>query len=110
MPKVASRLRLQASAVPSPGGEAYMHTVKVILGGCAALAICLLAGRLLDGAHQGLARAALMFLPIWLAAALFNLWIGVTRAGYTIAEEAPIAAVVFGIPAAAAVLVWLIVR
>ncbi len=87
-----------------------MHTVKVILGGCAALAICLLAGRLLDGAQHGLARAALIFLPIWLAAALLNLWIGVTRAGYTIAEEAPIAAVVFGVPAAAAVLVWLIVR
>ena len=87
-----------------------MHTVKVILGGCAALAICLLAGLWLGGAQQGLARAALVFLPIWLTAALFNLWIGVTRAGYTIAEEAPIAALVFGIPAAAAVLVWLIVR
>jgi hypothetical protein len=37
----------------STGGEAYMHTVKVILGGCAALAICLLAGRLLDGADRG---------------------------------------------------------
>jgi hypothetical protein len=87
-----------------------MHTVKVILGGFALLAVCLLAGRLIAGAHPGLARAALIFLPLWLAATVVNLWIGVTRAGYTIADEVPIAAVVFAVPAAVALLVWLVAR
>jgi hypothetical protein len=40
-----------------------------------------------------------------------SLWIGVTRAGYTVAEEAPIFLVVFAVPAAVAVLlVWRLSR
>jgi hypothetical protein len=87
-----------------------VHTVKVILGGFALLAVCVLAGRFIGGTRQGMATATIVFLPLWLAGALINLWIGVTRAGYAVAEEAPIAVVVFGIPAAAALVVWLIVR
>ena len=87
-----------------------MHTVKVMLGGVALLAICLLAARLFGGGQQGMARAALIFLPLWLAATLVNLWIGVSRAGYTVAEEAPIAIVVFALPAAVALLVWWLAR
>ena len=87
-----------------------MHTVKVILGGVALLAICLLTARPFGGGQHGMARASLIFLPLWLAASLINLWIGVSRAGYTVAEEAPIAIVVFAVPAAVALLVWWIGR
>jgi hypothetical protein len=42
---------------------------------------------------------------VWLAVAIANLWVGVTKAGYTVAQELPILAVVFLVPAAIAVAV-----
>ena len=33
-------------------------------------------------------------------------WIGVSRAGYSVAEEAPVFVMVFGIPAALALVRW----
>lgn len=51
--------------------------------------------------------AAKLFVPFWLAVSIANLWIGVRRAGYTVAEEIPILMVVFAVPAAfAASVVW----
>jgi len=50
--------------------------------------------------------AALIFIPIWFGAALINLWIGVSRAGYSVAEELPIFLAVFAIPAVVALFVW----
>jgi hypothetical protein len=52
------------------------------------------------------AAAAKAFIPVWFLAALANLWIGVSRAGYTVAQEAPILLVVFGVPAAVAAWLW----
>jgi hypothetical protein len=86
-----------------------MHTLRVIVGGFILLAICLLIGRLIGGQVPpgGMIGAAKLFIPLWLLVAGVNLWIGVTRAGYTVAEEAPIFLVVFAVPAAVAVLlVW----
>jgi hypothetical protein len=85
------------------------HTVKVIAGGFALLALCLLVGRLIGGAGpaSGLANGAKVFIPLWLVAAGINMWLGVSKAGYTVAEEAPIFLLVFAVPAAAALLlVW----
>ena len=53
-----------------------MHTIMVVLGG------------------------------FWLAAALINLWLGVSRAGYSVAEELPIFLVVFAIPVVVALFIW----
>ena len=86
-----------------------MHTVKVITGGFVLLALCLLIGRLVGGPAPaaGVAGAAKVFIPLWLVAAAINLWIGVSKAGYTVAEEAPIFLVVFAVPAAVVLLlVW----
>jgi hypothetical protein len=86
-----------------------MHTVKVIAGGFVLLALCLLIGRLVGGPARaaGLATAAKLFIPLWLVAAGINMWIGVSKASYTVADEAPISLVVFAVPAAAALLiVW----
>ncbi|MGH7631971.1 MAG: hypothetical protein ACREOF_21765 [Gemmatimonadales bacterium] len=80
-----------------------MHTVKIIAGGFALLALCLLIGRI---GGVGVATAAKAFLPLWLIAAGVNMYVGVARAGYSVAEEAPVFAVVFAVPAAAALLVW----
>jgi hypothetical protein len=90
-----------------------LHTVKVIAGGLALLALCLLVGRLVGGAAPaaGMASAAKLFIPIWLVAAGINMWVGVSKAGYSVAEEAPIFLVVFAIPAAVAFLVlWKVSR
>ena len=68
-----------------------MHTVMVITGGLAFLAICLVAGRVLGGSGTTPVRRSIdVFLPLWLIAALANMWIGVTHAGYTVAQEFPI--------------------
>lgn len=90
-----------------------MHTLKVIAGGLLLLAVCLLIGRVVGGQTptEGVAGAAKLFIPLWLLLSGLNLWIGVTRAGYTLAEEAPIFLVVFAVPAAAALLlVWSLSR
>jgi hypothetical protein len=79
-----------------------MHTIMVVLGGFLLLGICLLAGRLM----KTMAIAALIFIPIWFGAALINLWIGVSRAGYSVAEELPIFLAVFAIPAVVALFIW----
>jgi hypothetical protein len=90
-----------------------MHTVKVIAGGFVLLALCLLIGRLVGGPAPaaGAAGAAKLFIPLWLVAAAINMWIGVSKAGYPVAEEAPIFLVVFAVPAAVALLlVWKFLR
>jgi hypothetical protein len=85
-----------------------VHTVKVLGAGFAVLALCLLLGRWLGGSTPaaGLALGAKIFLPLWLIGAGVNLWVGVAKAGYSVSEEAPVFAIVFAVPAAAAVLAW----
>jgi hypothetical protein len=83
-----------------------MHTVIVIGIGLVLLAVFILVGRQFGGGGAAAAAtAALWFIPFWLAAAGFNLSIGM-RHGYSLAEELPIALAVFGIPAICAALFW----
>jgi hypothetical protein len=70
----------------------------VIGVGLVLLAGCLLVGRLLGG-PGALPTAAVIFLPLWLVGAGVNMAIGVRKAGYTVAEEAPVFLLVFGVPA-----------
>ena len=42
-----------------------MHTMKVLSAGFGLLAICVLGGRAAEG-RQGMAKGALVFLPLWL--------------------------------------------
>ena len=71
------------------------------------LAICLLIGRLLGGgAPAAVVMGAKVFIPLWLAAAGINMYIGVSQAGYAITEELPIFLLIFVLPAAAAGFVW----
>lgn len=82
-----------------------MHTVMVVAAGFGLLGLFALAGRVLGGT-SGIATAALIFLPLWFIGAGINMYIGVKRAGYSVAEEAPIFLVVFALPAAAALFGW----
>ncbi|MFC3569701.1 hypothetical protein, partial [Paracoccus simplex] len=81
-----------------------MHTLMIIVGGAVLLGIFLLFGKLWGGDLAGMATGAKLFVPAWLAVAAVNMWVGVTRAGYTVAQELPILFVVFAVPAALATL------
>ncbi len=83
-----------------------MRTIVIIVGGLVILGLFALAGWRLGGGAQSMVTAAKIFIPVWLVAALINMWIGVSRAGYSIAEELPIFFVIFIIPAAVAVFIW----
>ena len=85
-----------------------MRTIKIIAIGLAHLGGFLLAGRAIAGPSQpmALARAALVFLPLWFVGAGINMWIGVSRAGYSVADEARVFLLVFAVPAAVALLIW----
>lgn len=84
-----------------------MHMLLVILGGFALLGVFLLFGYLWGGTPSGPAMGARVFVPVWVLVALANLWVGVTRAGYTVREELPILLVVAAIPIAlAALAIW----
>jgi hypothetical protein len=83
-----------------------MHTVIVLAIGFGLLGVCATVGYVVGGT-AGAATALLVFLPLWLIGAAINMYIGVKRAGYSVADEAPIFLVVFAIPAATAlVLRW----
>jgi hypothetical protein len=84
-----------------------MHTIKVIAGGFLLLGAFLLLGRWMGGGtSSALATAAICFVPVWLVVAGVNLWVGVSRAGYPLADEVPYFIVVFAVPAAAAGVLW----
>lgn len=82
-----------------------MHTLITLAIGLALLGVCALAGHVLGGT-AGMATAALVFPPLWLVAAGVNMYLGVKRAGYSVADEEPIFLVVFALPAAVALLLY----
>ncbi|TSJ64744.1 hypothetical protein FO470_05705 [Starkeya sp. 3C] len=88
-----------------------MHMAMVIGGGIVLLGLFLLFGRLWGGATPDLALAAKAFVPVWLVIALVNMWVGVTKAGYSMRDELPILLIVFIVPAVlAGIAVWRFAR
>jgi hypothetical protein len=84
-----------------------MRTMIIVLGGLLLLGLALLIARWTGGSGAGpMVSAAKAFLPIWLVVALVNMWMGVARAGYSVAEELPIFLLIFAVPAAVAVFLW----
>lgn len=49
--------------------------------------------------------ATYAFMALWLAAASFNMWVGISHAGYSLREELPIMLLLFALPASVAVIV-----
>lgn len=74
------------------------HTVMMLLAGLALLILLRLTIR-------DAARATRLFLFLWLVVSVGNLLVGVLHAGYGWTEEAGIWLVVFGVPAALALLI-----
>jgi hypothetical protein len=84
-----------------------MHVLMVIIGGIALLGVVCLFGRLWGADMFALAPAAKAFIPVWFIVTVVNMWIGVTRAGYTVMDELPILGLNFAVPAGvAAVVIW----
>lgn len=88
-----------------------MHMSMVIGAGLLLLGVFALFGKLWGGDAMGVATGARCFIAAWVVIALVNMWVGVTRAGYTVAQELPILAVVVLVPTAVALLVaWQLTR
>jgi hypothetical protein len=83
-----------------------MRTLMIVIGGFVLLTICLVVARAIGGSMPSMAAGAKVFIPLWLAVAGVNMWIGVSRAGYSVAEELPIFLLIFSVPAAAAAFAW----
>lgn len=84
-----------------------MRTAIIIAAGFILLAICLFVPRLFGRAGpQAMVLGAQVFIALWLVAALANLWLGVSTAGYTVAEELPVFLLIFTLPAAVAAYAW----
>lgn len=88
-----------------------MHMLMVILGGIVLLGVFLLFGHLWGATTPALGTAAKVFIPVWLAVSVANLWVGVNKAGYSVGQELPVLLVVFAVPAvAAAIAIWQFAR
>jgi hypothetical protein len=82
-----------------------MRTALFLTAGALLLAASLILGKLFSANYPGATLvAAIAFIAIWLIASGFNMWVGVAMAGYSVTEELPIFLLIFGVPAAAAVL------
>lgn len=88
-----------------------MHVALVIGGGLVMLGLFLLFGWLWGASATAMGLAARGFVPIWAIMAVVNMWVGVTRAGYTVREELPILGIVFIAPTAIALIAaWRLTR
>jgi hypothetical protein len=75
------------------------HALSYGLAGLMVMGGFLLLGRLFAGQFPGSARVAtIVFVAVWFVVAAVNMWLGVTRAGYSIAEELPIFLLIFVVP------------
>jgi hypothetical protein len=82
-----------------------MRTAAIIVVGLVMLGFALAGGRYVGGTSATLI-AVKIFIPVWFILALFNLWMGVSGAGYSLTEELPIFLLVFIVPAGAAAFAW----
>jgi hypothetical protein len=82
-----------------------MRTALFLVAGFLLLAAALLLGRLFSTNYPGATFAATVaYVALWLIVAGANMWVGVARAGYSVAEELPIFLLIFGLPAAVAII------
>jgi hypothetical protein len=82
-----------------------MRTGLFLVAGFLLLAASLLLGRLFSANYpSATVVATVAYVALWFVIAGANMWIGVAKAGYSVAEELPIFALIFILPAAAAII------
>jgi hypothetical protein len=83
-----------------------MRTALFLASGLFLMASILIVAKLFSEHYPSAPNWALAVgLGLWLATTGTNMWIGVSKAGYSIADELPILLLLFVVPAAAAALV-----
>ena len=83
-----------------------MRTVLFLTAGLLLMASLLIVARLFSEHFPSAPAWALAVgLSLWLAITVANMWMGVSKAGYSVVEELPILLLLFLVPAIAAVLV-----
>ncbi len=83
-----------------------MRTALIILSGFVVWGVCLAMARFAANASESsMTVATAIFVVVWFVAAGFNMWMGVTKAGYAFREELPIFLVIFLLPTIVAVVV-----
>jgi len=85
-----------------------MRTGLFLLAGFLLLAASLVLAKLFSESYSSATTiATAVFVALWLALTGFNMWVGVSKAGYSVAEELPILVLLFGVPTIVAlVLKW----
>jgi len=82
-----------------------MRIALFLIAGLLLLGAALLLGRLFSSHYPGATFVAtIAYVALWLIIAGANMWVGVAKAGYSVTEELPIFLLIFGVPAAAAIL------
>ena len=83
-----------------------MSTLMIVFGGFVLWGASLGAVRLLGGSSAlSTWTATIAFTGLWFVLATANMWVGVSRAGYSFGEELPIFLLIFLLPVAVAVFV-----
>jgi hypothetical protein len=92
--------------VGASGAEGEMRTALIILAGFVLWGVCLGVAKAVAGARESSMNLATgIFVLLWLVGAGWNMWTGVTKAGYSFREELPIFLVIFLVPTIVAVFV-----
>ena len=82
-----------------------MRTLLFVIAGLLLLAALLLLAKLFSANYPDAMRlATIAYVAVWFVIAGTNMWVGVAKAGYSVTEELPIFLLIFGLPAAAAIL------
>jgi hypothetical protein len=82
-----------------------VRTVLFLVAGLLLLAAFLVLARLFAANYPAaMTWATAAYVVLWFVIAAFNMWVGVAKAGYSAAEELPILLLIFGLPAAVAVI------
>ena len=83
-----------------------MRTALIILAGFVLWGVCLGVAKIAAGGRASSMNVATgIFAALWFVGAGLNMWIGVTKAGYSFREELPIFLVIFLVPTIVAVIV-----
>jgi hypothetical protein len=83
-----------------------MRTALFLTSGLLLMASLLIVAKLFSEHFPSALNWALALgLSLWLATTAANMWIGVSKAGYSAADELPILLLLFAVPAVAAVLI-----
>ena len=93
-------------AAPFTAATTPMRTAYFLLAGLLLVGGFLLLGRLFAEQYPAASRAAILaFAAFWFVVAGANMWLGVAKAGYSVAEELPVFLLIFGVPVALAALI-----